>query len=66
MCRSIRTLRPPYAEQVTDEDVDAAALQYIRKVSGFRAPSRANTEAFDQAVETVAKATSELLASLKR
>ena len=41
MCRSIRTLRPPYAE-ATDEDVRAAALQFVRKVSGYRTPSRAN------------------------
>ncbi len=57
MCRSIRTLRPPYAEQVTDDDVRAAALQYVRKVSGFRTPAGTNAAAFDHAVETVASAT---------
>ena len=46
MCRSIKTLRPPYVESVEDEDLRAAALQYVRKVSGFRAPSPANAEAF--------------------
>lgn len=64
MCRSIRTLREPYAENVTGEDIDAAALQYVRKVSGFRAPSRVNTRAFDEAVASVARATQELLAAL--
>jgi hypothetical protein len=48
MCRSIKTLRPPYAEQVTDEDIHAAALQYVRKISGFRAPAGHNAEALGQ------------------
>ena len=39
MCRSIKTLRPPYAEDVTDQDMRAAALQYVRKISGFRTPA---------------------------
>jgi hypothetical protein len=65
MCRSIRTLRAPYAEQVTDEDIRAAALQYVRKVSGFRTPAGRNVAAFDDAVEAVAVATSELLTSLR-
>ncbi len=65
MCRSIRTLRPPYAEEVTDEDMRAAALQYVRKLSGFRAPAARNAAAFDQAVDAVADATRELLASLE-
>ncbi len=64
MCRSIKTLRPPYTEDATSEDSRAAALQYVRKVAGMRAPSRANTEAFDAAVAAVAKATDELLAQL--
>ena len=50
MCRSIKTLREPYTEQVTEADMRAAALQYVRKVSGFRAPARHNAEAFDHAV----------------
>jgi hypothetical protein len=61
MCRSIKTLRQPFVDEPTDEDVRAAALQYVRKVSGFRAPSRANAEAFDRAVEAVAVATRDLL-----
>jgi hypothetical protein len=64
VCRSIRTLRPPYADDVTDADVHAAALQYVRKISGYRAPSGRNAEAFDRAVEAVAQATGELLATL--
>ena len=64
MCRNIKTLRPPYSEAVTDEDVRAAALQYVRKVSGFRKPAAHNAEAFDKAVEQVAAATGDLLASL--
>ncbi|MGW7006762.1 DUF2277 domain-containing protein, partial [Streptomyces sp. NPDC054933] len=50
MCRSIKTLRPPVMEQVGDEDIRAAALQYVRKVSGFRAPAAHNQAAFDRAV----------------
>jgi len=64
MCRSIKTLRPPYAETVTDEDVRAAALQYVRKISGFRAPASHNAEAFDRAVEAVSAATADLLETL--
>jgi hypothetical protein len=64
MCRSIKTLRPPYADQVTEDDVRAAALQYVRKVSGFRSPAAHNAPAFDEAVDVVAEATSHLLASL--
>ena len=65
MCRSIVTLRPPYAEPVTSEDIRAAALQYVRTVSGFRTPSPANAESFDRAVDTIAAATEELLGSLR-
>lgn len=64
MCRSIKTLRPPYAESITDEDVRAAALQYVRKVSGFNRPAAHNVAAFDRAVEQVTAATEELLGSL--
>jgi hypothetical protein len=64
MCRSIHTLRPPYTESVTEEDVRAAALQYVRKVSGFRSPARHNAEAFDRAVDRIARATGELLDDL--
>jgi hypothetical protein len=65
MCRSIKTLRPPYAEQVTDDDVRAAALQYVRKISGFRAPAARNAAAFEAAVEEVAATTARLLAALE-
>lgn len=61
MCRSIKTLRPPYAEDVTEDDTHAAALQYVRKVSGFRQPAPHNAAAFDKAVEQIAAATEELL-----
>ena len=64
MCRSIRTLRPPYAEAVTEDDIRAAALQYVRKVSGFRAPASHNSEAFERAVDEVAAATEQLLDDL--
>jgi hypothetical protein len=65
MCRSIKTLRPPYAEVVTDEDMRAAALQYVRKISGFRAPAARNAAAFGQAVDEVAAATARLLDALE-
>ncbi|MGD0704181.1 MAG: DUF2277 domain-containing protein [Trebonia sp.] len=65
MCRSIKTLRPPYAEAVTDEDMRAAALQYVRKISGFRAPAVRNAAAFDAAVDEIAAATARLLESLE-
>lgn len=65
MCRSIKTLRPPVTPDVGDEDIHAAALQYVRKVSGFRAPAAHNREAFDRAVEAVAEATAILLAELE-
>jgi hypothetical protein len=65
MCRSIKTLRAPYSEQVTDDDVRAAALQYVRKISGFRAPAAHNAEAFGQAVDSVAAATQRLLDELE-
>lgn len=63
MCRNIRPLsnfEPP----TTEEEVEAAALQFVRKVSGATRPSRANTEAFDRAVAEVAGATQRLLDSL--
>ena len=61
MCRSIKTLRPPYVDEVTDDEVRAAALQYVRKVSGFRAPSARNAAAFDEAVAAITEATQTLL-----
>jgi hypothetical protein len=65
MCRSIKTLRPPYEEHVGEDDMRAAALQYVRKISGMRAPSRANAEAFEAAVDAVASATHDLLDRLQ-
>lgn len=62
MCRSIVTLRGE--DEATDEEVEAAALQYIRKVSGHRTPSRANQAIFEQAVADVAEATRRLLDGL--
>lgn len=64
MCRSIRTLRPPYADDVTADDVRAAARQYVRKVSGFREPAGHNAEAFERAVDEVTAATVTLLDDL--
>jgi hypothetical protein len=63
MCRSIKTLR--VEPTVTDDDIAAAALQYVRKISGYRAPSKVNRETFDRAVDEVARATSRLLAELQ-
>jgi hypothetical protein len=63
MCRNIHTLHnfdPP----ATEEDVRAAALQYVRKISGYNKPSRANAEAFERAVDAVAEASSQLLSEL--
>ena len=64
MCRNIRTLYnfdPP----ATEEEVRAAALQYVRKVSGFTKPSRANEEAFARAIDAVAAASEQLLTDLR-
>ncbi|MDX1449062.1 MAG: DUF2277 domain-containing protein [Acidimicrobiia bacterium] len=63
MCRSIRTLHN-YEPPATDEEVHAAALQYVRKISGSREPSRVNTEAFEEAVSTITAATRTLVDSL--
>ena len=63
MCRSIKTLRSPTAP-ASEEDVRAAALQFVRKVSGYRAPSRANAAAFGVAVDEVALSVHRLLSSL--
>jgi hypothetical protein len=65
MCRSIKTLREPYAEDVTDADVRAAALQYVRKISGFRTPAAHNAPAFEEAVAAIAAATQHLLDHLE-
>ena len=63
MCRNIKTLfnfEPP----ATDEEIQASSLQYVRKISGFTKPSQANEEAFERAVEEVARISHELLDSL--
>jgi hypothetical protein len=66
MCRSIKTLRPPVLpEEATKEDIRAAALQYVRKVSGFRVPAAHNREVFEQAVDEIAGATRALLQGLE-
>ncbi|CAL9403640.1 DUF2277 domain-containing protein [Streptomyces sp. enrichment culture] len=66
MCRSIKTLRPPVLpEEATEDDIHAAALQYVRKVSGFRAPAAHNREVFERAVSEVAEATRKLLDGLE-
>ncbi|MFI7595914.1 DUF2277 family protein [Micromonospora sp. NPDC049359] len=64
MCRSIKTLREPFTPQVTDADIEAAALQYVRKISGFRAPAAHNAAAFEAAVAAVTEATRTLLDQL--
>lgn len=64
MCRSIQTLRPPFHEAPTEADIHAAALQYVRKISGFRAPAAHNEAVFTEAVEAVAAATEHLLGGL--
>jgi hypothetical protein len=63
MCRNIRTLHN-FEPPATDEEIRASALQYVRKVSGFTKPSRANAEAFDRAIDEVTLATARLLDDL--
>jgi hypothetical protein len=65
MCRSIKTLRRA-DEPATDGEIHAAALQFVRKVSGYRQPSQRNTEAFEAAVDDIAEASRRLLESLKK
>jgi hypothetical protein len=65
VCRSIKTLRPPFTEDVTADDVQAAALQYVRKVVGMRAPAPHNQQVFDAAVAAVAEATEVLLRDVR-
>ena len=64
MCRNIRTLynfQPP----ATDDEIRAAALQYVRKISGYTKPSQANEDAFERAVDEITRVSTELLASLE-
>lgn len=65
MCRSIKTLRPPFTDDADDDDIRAAALQYVRKVSGFRAPAEHNRAVFDEAVDAITAATRGLLDGLE-
>ena len=60
MCRSIKPLRLP-DRPATQQEIQEAALQYVRKVSGYRKPSKANEEAFNKAINEVAKATRKML-----
>lgn len=64
MCRSIKTLRN-FETPATEEEIRAAALQYVRKVSGYRKPSRVNEAAFEKSVDEVAEVTKVLLMNLK-
>jgi hypothetical protein len=63
MCRNIRTLYN-FAPPATEDEIRASALQFVRKLSGFNRPSKANEAAFNRAVDTVTEAAHELLASL--
>jgi hypothetical protein len=63
MCRNIRPLYN-FAPPATEDEIRAASLQYVRKISGFTKPSQANAEAFDRAVDAVALVSAELLDSL--
>jgi hypothetical protein len=63
MCRNIRTLHN-FEPPATDDEVRGAALQYVRKISGYTKPSQANAEAFERAVDAVAAASAELLSEL--
>ena len=65
MCRSIKVLRRPDAA-ATPAEISAAALQFVRKVSGFRAPSKSNQPAFDAAVRDIAETTQRLLHTIRR
>ena len=65
MCRSIKTLRPPFTPEATEVDMEAAARQYVRKVSGFHRPAPHNAEVFEAAVAAVTAATRELLDNLR-
>jgi hypothetical protein len=64
MCRSIKTLRRTTAELATDEEIRAAALQFVRKVSGFRQPSARNAVAFDSAVDDIEQTCKRLLEAI--
>jgi hypothetical protein len=65
MCRSIKTLRRA-DDPATEDEIHAAALQFVRKVSGYRVPSQRNTEAFEAAVDEIAEASRKLLDAVTR
>ena len=65
MCRSIKTLRV-HDQRLSDDEIEAAALQFVRKISGYRQPSKANSAAFEQAVDEVATSTARLLEAVRR
>jgi hypothetical protein len=65
MCRSIKVLRRP-DQRATPEEVSQAALQFVRKISGFNKPSKVNQDAFDKAVREIAKASQRLLEQVTR
>ena len=64
MCRNIKVLRMG-SSRASDEEVRAAAIQFVRKISGYRVPSRANEEAFQTAVDEIARSSVKLLSSLR-
>jgi len=64
MCRSIKLLRVPDG-RATDDELSAAALQFVRKISGFRKPSRANQQVFDRAVAEIAESSRRLLDGMR-
>ena len=64
MCRSIKVLRRP-APPVTDEEIQAAALQFVRKISGYNKPSKANYDAFQRAVTEIMASSKQLLAAVQ-
>ena len=63
MCRSIKTLRNPEMI-VSDDDLDAAARQFVRKISGFRQPSKVNEKSFDRAIREISRSSRKLMDSL--
>ncbi|MEX1139886.1 MAG: DUF2277 domain-containing protein [Bacteroidota bacterium] len=65
MCRNIRRLRQPGKRIPTNHELEDAALQFVRKISGYQKPSRVNQDAFDEAVERIAQTSKELFRSLR-
>lgn len=63
MCRSIKTLRTPEMV-ISDADIEAAALQFVRKISGYRTPSRANERVFNRAVREISRSSRKMLDEL--